>query len=372
MGQHQGPGTTGQQQVVDPNYVHTQQQPVVGQPGQQPGRDFAAEAARFAEEHIRTPETKEFFKTSEFLVLVLGVIALSIASAVSAQIDAGRMWTMVTIMTTGYLLSRGFSKSGTRRGEDTATSGTSGGMGYAPGGQGYPTGTGGAPDMAHFVEHNIRTPETKEFFKTSEFALWVLGCAGILIASAVAPDIFEATRAWALVTILSIGYMLSRGLSKAGASRADDPDYRSRSDRIDLTEGGSGLGQLAAHVTTPETKEFYKTSEFMVWGLVTFSILLASAVVEIFNAHEAWNLITWLTGGYIVSRGLAKIGTRQETDRRRDLGHGRGTGYAQSGYTQPGYAQPGVAQGYVVPQEQAHVAQTTPMGGQEPGHIAQQ
>src|SRR4051794_41629008 len=32
------------------------------------GPDRAAEAAAFARRHIRTPETKEFFKTSEFFV----------------------------------------------------------------------------------------------------------------------------------------------------------------------------------------------------------------------------------------------------------------------------------------------------------------
>jgi hypothetical protein len=370
MGQHQGPGATGTQQVVDPNYVPTQQQPVVGQPAQQqPGRDLAAEAARFAEEHIRTPETKEFFKTSEFLVLVLGVFALSIASAVTEAIDAGRMWTMVTILTTGYLLSRGFSKSGTQRDSDAAQ-GSSKGIGHGPPSQSYSSGTGTGQDVAHFVEHNIRTPETKEFFKTSEFALWVLGCAGILIASAVAPDIFEATRAWALVTILSIGYMLSRGLSKAGARRGDDPDYLGRSNRVDPTGRDSGLAQLAAHVSTPETKEFFKTSEFMVWGIVTFSILLASAVVEIFNAPEAWNLISWLTAGYILSRGLAKIGTRQESGRPSGRGYTQSGAYAQSGYTQPGQVHPGQGQGY--PQEQAGVVQTTPMGVQDPGHVPHQ
>ena len=81
------------------------------------GHDRAAEAAAFARRHIRTPETKEFFKTSEFGVWVLTVILLGIAAASSDAFDGGRMWLYFTIASAAYILSRGIAKAGTRRGE---------------------------------------------------------------------------------------------------------------------------------------------------------------------------------------------------------------------------------------------------------------
>ena len=81
------------------------------------GHDRAAEAAEFARRHIRTPETKEFFKTSEFGVWVLTAILLGIAAATSDAFDGGRMWLYFTIASAAYILSRGIAKAGTRRGE---------------------------------------------------------------------------------------------------------------------------------------------------------------------------------------------------------------------------------------------------------------
>lgn len=81
------------------------------------GHDRAAEAAAFARRHIRTPETKEFFKTSEFMVWALTAIALLIAGAASEQFDGGRVWLYFTIASAAYIVSRGLAKAGTRRGD---------------------------------------------------------------------------------------------------------------------------------------------------------------------------------------------------------------------------------------------------------------
>ena len=70
------------------------------------------------------------------------------------------------------------------------------------------------------------TTETKHAFKTTEFWAMVGVIAGILIASAVvdagegagaAGDAFSAQRAWLYVAIVAVGYMVSRGLAKAGS-----------------------------------------------------------------------------------------------------------------------------------------------------------
>jgi hypothetical protein len=64
-----------------------------------------------------------------------------------------------------------------------------------------------------------------------------------------------------------------------------------------------------------ETKPAYKTTEFIVYVLSVIAVLIASAVVDKgdngqgFSAQTAWMFITWLTIGYMVSRGIAKAGS---------------------------------------------------------------
>jgi hypothetical protein len=74
-------------------------------------------------------------------------------------------------------------------------------------------------------------------FKTTEFWAMVVIIAGILIASAVIgegdgvpggdTDAFPASRAWLYVAIVGVGYMVSRGLAKAGSR---DPHWADESD----------------------------------------------------------------------------------------------------------------------------------------------
>jgi len=65
--------------------------------------------------------------------------------------------------------------------------------------------------------------ETKAAFKTTEFVVFLVAVVGVLIASALVGDsdgrgdVFLADKAWFYVTLLAIGYMISRGLAKAGS-----------------------------------------------------------------------------------------------------------------------------------------------------------
>jgi hypothetical protein len=68
--------------------------------------------------------------------------------------------------------------------------------------------------------------ETKHALKTTEFWAYLASVAGVLIASWIVTsgnggahngDAFSASRAWLYVAILSVGYMISRGLAKAGS-----------------------------------------------------------------------------------------------------------------------------------------------------------
>jgi hypothetical protein len=66
--------------------------------------------------------------------------------------------------------------------------------------------------------HRRASTETKASFKTTELIVYVLSVVAVLIASEVMDDgDFNAKQAWFFVTLLSIGYMVSRGLAKSGS-----------------------------------------------------------------------------------------------------------------------------------------------------------
>ena len=70
--------------------------------------------------------------------------------------------------------------------------------------------------------------ETKAAFKTTEFFAFLAVLAGILISAAVVDQSnaggFGAKQAWLYATILTVGYMVSRGLAKSGSSDPYDDD----------------------------------------------------------------------------------------------------------------------------------------------------
>jgi hypothetical protein len=67
-----------------------------------------------------------------------------------------------------------------------------------------------------------RFTETKAAFKTTEFVVFLVAVVGVLVASALVGDsdgrgdVFLADKAWFYVTLLTVGYLVSRGLAKAG------------------------------------------------------------------------------------------------------------------------------------------------------------
>ena len=70
--------------------------------------------------------------------------------------------------------------------------------------------------------------ETKAAFKTTEFFAFLAVLAGILISAAVVDEAnaggMGAKQAWLYATILTVGYMVSRGLAKAGSRQPYDED----------------------------------------------------------------------------------------------------------------------------------------------------
>jgi hypothetical protein len=59
-------------------------------------------------------ETKPSFKTSELMTMIGIVVAILIASAAADNFDAPRAWTLVAVVASAYLFSRGLAKSGSR------------------------------------------------------------------------------------------------------------------------------------------------------------------------------------------------------------------------------------------------------------------
>jgi hypothetical protein len=78
--------------------------------------------------------------------------------------------------------------------------------------------------------------------------------------------------------------------------------------------------QAVRRIST-ETKASVKTTELIAYVVVSVAVLIASAVVdaEDFGSQDAFFLVTLLTIGYMVSRGLAKSGSRDYYDDEASL-----------------------------------------------------
>ena len=74
--------------------------------------------------------------------------------------------------------------------------------------------------------------ETKAAFKTTEFFSYIAVLVGVLIAGAVVDSAdaggYGARQVWLYATILTVGYMVSRGLAKSGSSDPYDADDGNR------------------------------------------------------------------------------------------------------------------------------------------------
>ncbi|MFG3599949.1 hypothetical protein [Micromonospora chersina] len=92
------------------------------------------------------------------------------------------------------------------------------------------------PMMQDGQRQAIQSPgtETKPSFATTEFWVYVASVAAVLVASylvgknSVGVDIFRAPQAWFFITLLTIGYLGSRGLAKAGSNFRSGEERRAR------------------------------------------------------------------------------------------------------------------------------------------------
>jgi len=92
-------------------------------------------------------------------------------------------------------------------------------------GYGYPPPPMGAYGNPYAMRRPIRAfpIETKPFFLTSEFAVFLLATVALIITTAV-DDSIDAWRFWLVQAGLTAFYLLSRGVAKSGTkSRSWDP-----------------------------------------------------------------------------------------------------------------------------------------------------
>jgi hypothetical protein len=79
-----------------------------------------------------------------------------------------------------------------------------------------------------------RTDETKPAYKTTEFMAFIAILLGIFIAGALikgsedGTDEFMSPEVWLFATILTFGYMLSRGIAKSGSRHRYTDDDNDR------------------------------------------------------------------------------------------------------------------------------------------------
>ena len=91
-------------------------------------------------------------------------------------------------------------------------------------------------------------------------------------------------------------------------------------DQNDVISGGRAVARRdVERRLARETKPSFKTTELIVYVLSVVGVLIASWVTDVnddgqrFSAYNGWFLVTLLTIGYLISRGLAKSGSRDDS-----------------------------------------------------------
>ena len=108
---------------VQEDFMSTHASPRIG------AEDHDTRGAVAPRTHVRrlSTETKAAFKTTEFFSYIAVLVGVLIAGAVVDSADAGgygarQVWLYATILTVGYMVSRGLAKSGSREPYDAADS----------------------------------------------------------------------------------------------------------------------------------------------------------------------------------------------------------------------------------------------------------
>jgi len=72
--------------------------------------------------------------------------------------------------------------------------------------------------------------ETKAAFKTTEFIAYIVAVVAVIVVASLVkqtsghPDYFRADKAMFYIVLLTLGYLVSRGLAKSGSRERYDAD----------------------------------------------------------------------------------------------------------------------------------------------------
>jgi hypothetical protein len=284
--------------------------------------DYAAGRSRtgFGGGGRRAIETRPFFLTSEFLGTVLAIVALGITAGVMDIIDARLTWILCAAMVFGYVLSRGLAKAGSDSHsfdprEELLRRGAGDGHGERRVAREPQTGYG--PLGALGGRRGGQPIETRPFFLTSEFVGTLLAIIAISVTAAAMPNL-GARLTWILIAAMVATYAVSRGVAKAGTrSHSLDP----RESLLGSAGGGSQQVQgSGGAMHALETRPFFLTSEFVGTLFAIVAIAISAATIDILDVRLTWILITAMVCGYVLSRGIAKIGVKSHSlDPREQL-----------------------------------------------------
>ena len=132
-----------------------------------------------------------------------------------------------------------------------------------------------------------------------------------------------------------IGAVKSRIGGGTGMSTYDDEETGASSVRLaPRSRGGYGQGygprprQPQPLFDPPreqgsETKPFFLTSEFLTTAGIIAALAIAMSQLDNFDADRGWLLITAIAAAYVLSRGIAKAGSRSYSDDPREHFGGR-------------------------------------------------
>lgn len=309
------------------------------------GSNWGRRPAGYGYQRPRFPiETRPSFLTSEFVGTILAIVALGITAGVMNIVNARLTWILTAAMVVGYVVSRGLAKAGTEsRAVDPRDELLSDGQNARPsqsrGSESetdeYQPAAARAQSRRGYRAAPHYPLETRPFFLTSEFVSTLLAIIAVACTAAAMPNL-GARLTWILIAAMVAAYATSRGLAKAGTrSHSIDPRDQLLGDgHGNQHQPGSRTGQ-ARGVSAVETKPFFVTSEFIGTLLAIVAIAISAATLDVLNVRTTWILITVMICGYVLSRGIAKIGVSSYTFDPREamlnqVVHGRGREGARS------------------------------------------
>jgi hypothetical protein len=112
---------------------------------------------------------------------------------------------------------------------------------------------------------------------------------------------------------------IGRGYGDAETMQGPPPQYPPQHYYGQQMYGGVGMRMSRLRRQYPiETKPFFLTSEFAAAVLAVLALAITAAASESIDAWRFWLLTTAITVGYLLSRGIAKCGTKSNASDPRE------------------------------------------------------